>query len=75
MFLTALVSADIEENLSKFTVLINRVELLNYKIFEIFSYLVKQLSNISVSERKNNRNSIIYICTFFIMINALLYFI
>jgi hypothetical protein len=55
IFLTILVSA----------VLINRIELLNYKISEIFSYLVEQLSNISVLERESNRNSIIYCIYFF----------
>jgi hypothetical protein len=43
IFLTVLVSVNIEKELLKPTVLINRIELLNYKISGVFSYLVKQL--------------------------------
>jgi hypothetical protein len=41
IYLTVLVSADIKEELPKSSVLINRVELLNYKISGIFLYLVE----------------------------------
>jgi hypothetical protein len=41
IFLTVLVSANIEKELPKSTILINRIELLNYKISGIFLYLIE----------------------------------
>ena len=64
-FLTISVSADIEEDLSKPTVIINRVELLNHKISGVFPYLVEQLSSVSVPERGSNRSSVTYYMYFF----------
>jgi hypothetical protein len=37
----------------------------NLQTFEIFLYLVKQLSSIAVSERENNRSSVIYYFFFY----------
>jgi hypothetical protein len=65
IYLTVLISADIEEKLPKSTVLINKIELLNYKISGVFLYLVEQLSSIFVSERRNNRSNVTYYMYFF----------